>query len=301
MTKGSLAILLLVGVLTVTAGLAGGALLWWWTKPPAPAPTPSPAPATTMGAAPTPTPEIANEAAETPQESSPEPSPEATPEPGAPTPRPRATATPPPSPRARDSAAPSGPAVSALLVEADSAVAAGAYDKAAALYGRAAELEPRNAASREGRARAASIAASLARSFVPGQTTVLGAGAKTSGLALFEADGVDVKATGRIPGTLYFGVSPAHVKPGDAYSVRVLLQNDGKKTIEVSGLTLVETVGTEHIETPLAPRARKVRSGSRELLGEHRGAWRDGVAQWSLEATVRSKAGDTYTSQLVWH
>jgi hypothetical protein len=296
MTNRSLGIALLVGALTVMTGLAGGALLWWMMRPQVAGPTPSPAPATTIAAAPSPTPLITPDIVETPA-----PTPEPSPEAQAPALEKRAAATPPPpSLLARPVATPGGPGVATLLLEAETAVAAGAYDKASALYARAAELDPKNAAAREGRAHVASIMASLARSFVASQTTVHGSGAKASGLALFEADGVDVKSTGRIPGTLNLGVSPAHVKPGDTYSVRVVLQNDGKKTIEITVLTLAETLGTERAEASLAPRTRKVKSGGRELLCEHRGVWRDGVVQWSLEVTVRSKAGDTYASQVSW-
>jgi hypothetical protein len=190
--------------------------------------------------------------------------------------------------------------VSALLLEAEHAAQGGDYEKAAALYRRAAELDPGSAAAREGRARVASIVASLARSFVTGQTTVRGSSGKPSGLDLFEPDGVDVTATGRIPGTLGLAVSPAHVKPGDAYTVKVQLQNDGKRTIEIAQVSVVEIVGAERIETSVAPRARKIRSGGRELVFEQRGVWRDGVNQWALEVTLRSKAGDTYASQVVW-
>jgi hypothetical protein len=295
MTNRSLGIALFVGALTVMTGLAGGALLWWWTTPQVAPPTPSPAPTTVPAAAtpiPVPTPEVAQ-----PSPPTPEASPEAT---SAPTEQ-KAIATPaplPPSPR--PSAAPSGPSLSTLLLEAESAAAAGEYEKATTLYGRAADLDPRSAAAREGRARVASIAASLARSFAVGQTTVHSSSGRASGLDLFEPDGVDVKATGRIPGTLGLGFSPAHVKPGDSYVVRVQLRNDGKRTIEIAQLAVVEIVGAERIETSVAPRTRKIRSGARELLFEQRGVWRDGVVQWSLEVTVLSKAGDTYASQVVW-
>jgi hypothetical protein len=296
MTNRSLGIALLVGALTVMTGLAGGALVWWWTTPRVAPPTPSPAPATPVPAAvtpsPVPTPEVAQTSPPT-ADASPELTPAAAEQ------KPIATPTPlPPSPR--PSAAPSGPSLSALLLEAEGAAAAGEYDKAAALYGRAADLDPRSAAAREGRARVASIVASLARSFAVGQTTAHSSSGRASGLELFEPDGVDVKTTGRIPGTLGLGISPAHVKPGDSYVVRGQLQNDGKRPIEIAQLTLVETAGAERIETSVAPRTRKIRSGGRELVFEHRGVWRDGVERWSLDVTVRSKAGDTYASQVVW-
>jgi hypothetical protein len=304
----------------------GGFAVWQFVLKPAPPTTvaavpttqaPATLPPSTQAAEPTPEaapsaelPTVAPAPTLAAAKPTPEP-PKPTPEPVKPTPTPKATPTPKPTPAGKPTATPAaaqGPSAEAvrvqqvadLLGQGDSALAGHKYDAAVALYDEALRLEPGNARAVEGKVKAASGAASLRKSFVPGRTTVTG---KSAGKAVsgFESEDVSVARAPDYSGRLEFEANPPHVKPGDSYSVKVFLVNDGKKDFKIANLVVLTMVnGARSAGGTVGAPGNDIAPQQRLLLQELPGVWQEGVNTWSLDVQITSNRGDVFKSQLTW-
>jgi hypothetical protein len=310
--------------LLVVAGASYG--VWVALKPGRPpvttvaslAPEPStmlPAPTTTVAAAPetpAPTPEATPPVEEsvTVVKNTPTPSPspkvadKGLPSPALPTPKPTAAAkaTPPPGPSAEALRAQQlASQVNDLVGQADGALSAHKYEAAVALYDEALKLDPQNSRAATGKTTAMAGAAVLKRSFVPGRTTVQSGKAGKGNLSGFESEDVSVAKAPDYSGRIEFEASPAHVKPGDAYAVKVFLVNDGKKSFKIGNVTISTFVnGSRSSGGPVGPPTNEVGTQQRVQLQEVPGVWQDGVNAWALDVVVTSNRGDTFKNQLSW-
>jgi hypothetical protein len=248
-----------------------------------PASAPAPAPAAEAAARPAPSQEVVPPASWVPGE--------------VPSTAPRKRSRPPASPAAPPA---SGPDVAALLEEADAAAAAQRHEAAIGLYDRVLQADPQNARAKAGRAATQVAEASLRRSFAPGATVAEGPPVSSGKLKEFDTAGLSMKKPVEVPAEIEFEASPARVKPGDGYSVKVFLKNTGNKPIRVNGVTVSTTVNGARTAGPVPPLAREVPPGRRVQLHLAAGAWGEGVATWSLEVRVASSRGDTYRSLLTW-
>jgi hypothetical protein len=113
-------------------------------------------------------------------------------------------------------------------------------------------------------------------------------------------DQTGIKRAPEIPGRVDFEVTPASVKAGDSYSVRVFLTNDGGKPIAVDALKVAMVTDGRRSALDVPPRSRNVAPRERALLYELPGVWKDGIATWALEVAVVSKRQDRYTNTLNW-
>lgn len=308
--------------LIVLAG--GGFAVYKFVLAPAPAPpeaAPSaalPAPPVSLAEAP-PTSE--------PTEPAPEPSapveeavtivPTPTPAPGAtaasPTPAPKGTPTPRPTPSARPGATPPptpGPEVAreqqtagrvaALIAQADAALGERRYDDAATAYAQALQLDPQNTLASTGRARALAGAAAARRTFVAGRSQLTGTKSGKKGPAGFDDEDVQIAKAPDYSGRLEFEVAPRSVKPGDSFSVRVFLINDGKKDFKIAALNVLTTSNGEKSGGGAPAAAREVAPQKRVQIHELSGVWKDGTNSWSLEASVTSTHGEAVRNTLTW-
>jgi hypothetical protein len=232
------------------------------------------------------------------------PAPTATPAATKPTP---VAATPPPTPppttlspeaaKAQQTAA----QVSQLLARAESLAAGQDFAGAAAAYDEVLKLEPGNAKATEGKAAAAAVAAALKKTFIGGRTIISGAKVGKSLDAGFDSEDVAVaKATRDYSGRIEFEVSPKNVKPGDSFTVRIFLTNDGKKDLKVTAATLTTAVNGSKTNNPAALSDSSLNPQERVMLAELPGTWQADTKTWSLEASVTSSRGDTFKSQLAW-
>ena len=242
-----------------------------------PTPTPPPPP-TTLKASATPT-----------------PAPLATPTPAA-----KKAATPAPV------ATPAGPSaeqlraqqVASLLAQADSALNGGQFDAAIGTLDQVLQLDPGNAKATADRASAVSLRDASRRKFVAGRTIVKTEKAQ-GGLAGFE--GADVQRTPDFSGRIEFEMSPATgLKPGDAYTMKFYLVNDGKKAIKVGAVTANTTVNGTGSGGPMASAAKEVAPQQRALLGQVAGSWKEGTTSWSAEVLVTANKGDSLKNTLTW-
>jgi hypothetical protein len=283
---------------------------------PAPLPTAPTAPPVTIAqgpveapAAPTPEPSAPIEEAVTivptpptttvPAPPTPTPAPKATPTPRpAPSPRPGAPAVTEPGPEAaREQRAAQ---VASLVAQGDGALGEHRYDAAAALYAQALQLDPQNAQAAAGRTRAQAGAAAARRTFVAGRSLLVGAKSGKKGPAGFEDEDVQVAKAPDYSGRLEFEASPRSLKPGEGYSVRIFLVNDGKKDFKIAAFSAVTSANGEKSGGPVPPATREVATQKRELLHELSGVWMDGTNAWSLEAAVTSTHGEVVRNTLTW-
>jgi hypothetical protein len=276
------------------------------TEPPAPAETPpveaSPsAPLET----PAPIPEevvVVPPSAPSPARPSSAPSRPPTPSPR-PSPSPRATpktATPAPTPP--PTAAPVQQAasqVAGLLGQAAAAVSARQFDSAVSAYDEVLKLDPQNATATQGKATAQASAASYKRGFAAGRTRLSGKEAKAD-LGGFETTGVKVAKVPDYSGRIEFEVTPPRVLPGDSYTVRVFLVNDGKKAFKIGSVSVVTLLNGSQSGGPVAVRTREIAPRDRVLLDERTAEWAATTTSWSLEAVVGSDRDATFTNRLNW-
>jgi hypothetical protein len=301
--------------------IAGGAWLAWHLVaggPSKPRPRPSPIARATPAATPMPTATPEAEAFEpAPQAIAPTPieaptpasTPRATPTP-APTPPPTPTPaaarpTPPPTP-----AGPSAEALLAqqkaleaqsLLAQAETALGARQYDAAVTHLDGVLRLDPANARATTLRADAVRRRDLARRRFTPGKTVVQSQKAqKAGGLAGFDTEDADLRSSDFL-GRVDFEMTPSSgIEPGDAWTLKVYVVNEGRKAIRVNGLVLGTTVNGAGSGGPLAPRVREVAPQQRSLVAETGGTWAEGTTSWTAEVTVTGGKGESLKNTLSW-
>jgi hypothetical protein len=145
--------------------------------------------------------------------------------------------------------------------------------------------------------------AMMRRAFVAGRSSVenrRGVGDDVSGFDVAGSKGVEVKRAPEIPGRIEFSMQPLRVKPGDRYTLRISLVNEGKKTIEVADLRVRTVVNGKATTEQLKPQVSQVASHQNEIVYELGGAWDRATTSWSLEAVVTSKRQDVYRNRVTW-
>jgi hypothetical protein len=109
-----------------------------------------------------------------------------------------------------------------------------------------------------------------------------------------------VKRAPAITGRLELEMEPDRIFPGQPYVVRVFLANDGKRPIELTGMTAATLVDGKRVQVPLTPESDVVGPRQRTLLRELPGIWKSSVRSWSVEVEVTSKRQDVYRNRLTW-
>lgn len=299
------------------------------TATPAPPPTVAatvpPAPPTTMAAMETPPPLPPADTAGTPDEAASGPgaelppvtAPPATQPPAvtlAPAARPTAApvtaptaapakgkATPPPAAApAPDPAKAAAAQVATLLGQAQAAASARNYDAAVGLYDQVLKLEPQNEAAGKGKAAATAAVAAMKKSFTPGTTLVLSGKAGKGGLQGFDTGGLAVQKDPDFVGRIDFAMTPARPVPGDAYTLKVFVENEGKKAIKFSAVTVTTSVNGKRSGGAVTPKAREVAPGQRVHLHDVTGTWAEGTNAWGTEVVVTAGKGETLRNQILW-
>jgi hypothetical protein len=162
---------------------------------------------------------------------------------------------------------------------------------------------PRDARGTAGAPPALSAQAMMRRSFVPGRSSVenrKGVSDDVSGFDVAGSKGVEVKRAPEISGRIEFSMDPLRVKPGDKYSLRISLVNEGKRTIEIDEVRLRTVVNRKAKTQTVKPRVAEVASRQNEVVYELSGTWDASTTSWSLEASVISKRQDLYTNRVTW-
>jgi hypothetical protein len=256
---------------------------------PAPTPLATPRPGATPTPAPTPTPRATPRATPTPPAARPTP----TPTPAAPAPSAEAA-------RAQQAAE----QAQALLGQAEAAIGARQYDAAISHLDGALRVDPGNARAASLRSDAVRRRDLALRRFVPGQTAVQTPKAqkgKAGDLAGFDTGDADLRKAPDFLGRVEFEMSPASgIEPGEAWTLRAYVVNEGKKSIRVAGVTVATTVNGAGGGGPVPSRAREIAPQQRALVAEAAGSWRDGTISWATAITVTAGKGESLQNTITW-
>lgn len=190
-----------------------------------------------------------------------------------------------------------------LVGEGESALAESRLAEATSLFDEALVLDPGNSRARTGKARAATTALGLKRTFLPDLSSADGAEGRVKEMDDFEVNDLDVRRAAHIPGSTEIEATPARIKPGDIYKVQIYLRNQSKKKkriIKISELNIHRLVNGRDAPLPTSPSVREVPPKQRVLVATITGPWEDEVASWILEVQVLSEGGDVYQNRLVW-
>jgi tetratricopeptide (TPR) repeat protein len=206
-----------------------------------------------------------------------------------------------------------------LLGKADGALQAQKYDEAIAFYDQALGLDAGNQRALNGKsssvqARALALAAAAGgggkaaggHSFVMSKTSAqstetIGSGGAPPG---FEGDaGVVVKKgtqAADLPGKIDFEIDPEQVKPGEKYTVKVYLRNEGGAPIDVASLLVTTTVNGRKVSGPVPSLVKEVAPRQKGMLLLLPDFWKEDTSSWAMEVTVRTARGETYKNQVAW-
>jgi hypothetical protein len=95
-------------------------------------------------------------------------------------------------------------------------------------------------------------------------------------------------------------VEPAAPRPGDRYTVKVYLVNEGGAPIQVKDLIVSTTINGKKSSGPVPPQARDVAPQQKAMLMSTTDLWKEDTSSWAMEVTVRTARGERYTNQLSW-
>jgi serine/threonine protein kinase len=135
------------------------------------------------------------------------------------------------------------------------------------------------------------------KSFVSGETVTRSGGQK-KGPAGFDTEDVNVNPDFLC--RIRFDPTPAAVRVGENYSLKIFLLNDGDKTIKIRDLALTTTTNGVRATRPATPPTREVSGRQALLLVDVTGVWEEGVTSWNLEASISSPKGDVCRNQVAW-
>jgi hypothetical protein len=201
--------------------------------------------------------------------------------------------------------------VEGLLAEAETAFKAQNYRVALEFYEQALKLDGANPSARVGRdlcagtlAQAAAVAVRPPRTFVSGRTQHTGGAPAPAGPAGFESSaGVAVRRVDQgaaAPGKLLFEVEPSVVKPGDAYTVKVFMVNEGAAVLRLADATVTTVTDGRPVAGPVTLLAREAPPRQRTLVVSATSQWRTEIDSWSLAVVVRTATGESYRNELAW-
>jgi hypothetical protein len=210
--------------------------------------------------------------------------------------------------------------VNGLLGQADAALSAASYDDAIRNYDEVLKLDGQNQRAILGKsaavqARALATAgggggggrsAAPGRAFVAAKTTAQSVETRTGGNVpegFEETPGVNAKKgsqAAELPGKILFDIDPERVKPGENYTVKVYLLNEGSAPIQVRDMLVTPRINGRGVTAPVPAQTKDVAPQQRGLLMSTRDIWKEDTTAWSMEVTVRTVRGETYKNQVTW-
>jgi serine/threonine protein kinase/Tfp pilus assembly protein PilF len=149
-------------------------------------------------------------------------------------------------------------------------------------------------------ASAAPSAPAVVRRFVAGKTVIATRRARND-LQGFDTADVKQQKMPDFVGRIDFETAPLSPAPGQEFSVRVYLVNEGKKPLRLKTVGLVTTANAVKTPASLTPLVREIAPAQRAMVAELHGVWGSDVDSWSLEAVVTSDRDETGTSRLSWN
>jgi len=142
--------------------------------------------------------------------------------------------------------------------------------------------------------------ASAAPAFRAAATTLEVAKAQRSNIEGFDSSDVKVAKIPEFSARIEFEMTPASVKPGDSYVVRIYLVNESKKALKIVGVNATVYVNKSPAGGPMTPLIREVGPQLRALIDEIPGTWGPSVSSWHTEIVILVNKGDILKNQLIW-
>jgi tetratricopeptide (TPR) repeat protein len=205
--------------------------------------------------------------------------------------------------------------VTTLLGQAEGAFGSGQYDAAIALYDEVLKLEPQNARAGIGKANAlgakamaqaaTSSPAVVGKSFVSGTTEASSSQTRSGSVPPgFESTpGIVVKKgtqAAALPGKVKFSISPKSPKPGEKYTVKINLANEGSAPIQIKSMIITTTINGKKRAGPVPPQVKDVAPRDTAQLLALPDFWKEDTTSWSMEVLVRTARGETYKNKVSW-
>jgi hypothetical protein len=131
--------------------------------------------------------------------------------------------------------------------------------------------------------------------FVAGRTTITTPAAGEP--AGFDTADVRTRKPSRFEGRIEFEVRPPEVRPGDPFSVRVQLVNEGPRDVRIEALEITTVEDDQRATGPARLLQRQVPPRDRALVAEYSGVW-SAVHSWRLEAVAAVGGGESVRSRL---
>ena len=123
---------------------------------------------------------------------------------------------------------------------------------------------------------------------------------RSGGPAGFDTGDADLRSSDFL-GRVEFEMTPSSgIEPGDAWTLKVYVVNEGKKPIRVNGLALGTTVNGAGSGGPLAAKVREVAPQQRALVAETSGTWAETTTTWAAEVTVTGGKGESLRNTIAW-
>jgi hypothetical protein len=212
---------------------------------------------------------------------------------------PKPTPKPPSTPSTDVLAARRAAEIGGFMDRARQAASSGRYQEAASLYDRVLQLDPENSSASRGKADAEDAAFSLGRRFVAGRTSVVAKSGRAD-LSGFDTGDVRVAKAPDYSGLIEFQAAPERVKPGDSYSIKVSLTNDGRKDYRLATVSVTTTRSGEPSGGPIRVPSQEIRTKRSITLAEHSGTWDRNVKSWRMDVKVTTTNGDEFSCALSW-
>lgn len=202
------------------------------------------------------------------------------------------------------------------ISQAERLVGQGAYEEAIALYEEALGLQPGSTEARRGlesvrellaRAKAEAMRPTVepTRRYQESETVFTSDESESGELLGFEMeDRFAVKETADpiYPAKLIIELDPNDALPGEPYTIRVSVFNEGYRPIALRELELVNVVGDRATGKgqPVPTRSRQVAPQSTAVLYEVSGTWKEAQLHGAIEVYLRLADGGTLTKSVSW-
>jgi serine/threonine-protein kinase len=134
------------------------------------------------------------------------------------------------------------------------------------------------------------------KSFTPGRTTLTGVAVGKGGPAGFDTAGVTKPP--EFVGQVLFEHTPDTVRPGEPFSVRVVLVNEGRKGVDLKSVSANAYAGGRRIPLTAALLVTELKAGQRAVVTEIQATLPENVPSWLLDVTITSDKGENYRSQI---
>jgi tRNA A-37 threonylcarbamoyl transferase component Bud32/tetratricopeptide (TPR) repeat protein len=210
-----------------------------------------------------------------------------------------------------------------FIGQGDSALASAKYDDAISAYDQALKLDGSNQRALSGKSSAVQARALAAasnngdrgmrgdtrpagRTFASGKTVAASLETRPGGSVPegFEnTPGVEVKkgsTAADLPGKISFDIDPDVPKPGERYTVKVYMVNEGNAPIQLKDMVVVFTINGKKVSAPVPPQVRDVAPQQKALVMSSTEAWKEDTTGWAMEVTIHTARGESYRNQVNW-